>query len=781
MADFLKLKLIGYLLALTTLTLFSQTQSVPRYDQTKEGFLVFHPSQTDAKGNILPWCSPDLGRSFNHAIRSVWEFWHTMRMDLNGLPYYMNHQVWRPQNDPRGIGGDQLAMALSSWTLLYQYTGDERVKENMKFIADYYLTHGLSPASAKWPHIPYPYNSLTYSGYYDGDMVIGKNFTQPDKAGSFGIELIHLYKIISQYQFPHTTESIYLEAAIQIANTLAKNTQSGTAQNSPMPFKVNAITGEIGKLQEVNKDGIKWVGSTYTTNWVGTLELFEELIQMKKGNSIAYQRAHSLIINWMKNYPMKNNKWGPFFEDIPGWSDTQINAVTFAKYVMDHPGLFPNWKSEVKNIFSWVYQTLGNKQWEKYGVTVINEQTAYQTPGNSHSARQAAAELQYSMLSGDKSYVENAIRMLNWATYMVDGDGKNNYPRDEVWLTDGYGDYIRHYLRAMSYMPELAPSHENHIVHSTSIVGQADYGLDQNKRLSNSVSKEELQSIMINYRSFDIPSTETIRLVEKPTKILVGKKSIIERSTLSEEGYTWTPHPSGGVLKILHTSSKEVSIYGSKELSSQDSTLSSIPLFNGINLDGWHIDVPALDSQPHGKSPFLVREGKLVSLDDPGGHIITDAIYSNYRLDVEYRFAAKPGNCGILVHASKPRRLYEMFPQSIEVQLMHSNAGDFWCIGENIEVPEMEKRRGPKENWGVDGNKQRRIINLTDNSEKPVGEWNHIHIECIGREVKVWLNGELVNHGFNATVEEGQIALQAEGSEVEFRKVILQKIKRFTR
>jgi len=26
---------------------------------------------------------------------------------------------------------------------------------------------------------------------------------------------------------------------------------------------------------------------------------------------------------------------------------------------------------------------------------------------------------------------------------MVDDDGKNCYPRDEVWMTDGYGDYVR--------------------------------------------------------------------------------------------------------------------------------------------------------------------------------------------------------------------------------------------------------------------------------------------------------------------------------------------------
>jgi hypothetical protein len=55
---------------------------------------------------------------------------------------------------------------------------------------------------------------------------------------------------------------------------------------------------------------------------------------------------------------------------------------------------------------------------------------------------------------------------------------------------------------------------------------------------------------------------------------------------------------------------------------------------------------------------------------------LTDAAYRNYRLQVEYRFAGKPGNCGVLVHASRLRALYRMFPQSIEVQMMHENAGD---------------------------------------------------------------------------------------------------------
>ena len=211
--------------------------------------------------------------------------------------------------------------------------------------------------------------------------------------------------------------------------------------------------------------------------------------------------------------------------------------------------------------------------------------------------------------------------------------------------------------------------------------------------------------------------------------------------------------------------------------SSQSQTES---LFNGNDLSGWHADVPDMDDDPAMQSPFLVRDGLLVSMGTPNGHLITDSVYENYRLEVEYRFAGEPGNCGVLVHASTPRALYEMFPQSIEVQMMHENAGDFWCIVEDISVPDMETRRGPREEWGITEGKQRRILNLTDGAENPVGEWNAMTIECLGDEIKVWVNGDFVNHGSDGTASRGQIALQAEGSEVEFRKVALTPITAFT-
>lgn len=112
--------------------------------------------------------------------------------------------------------------------------------------------------------------------------------------------------------------------------------------------------------------------------------------------------------------------------------------------------------------------------------------------------------------------------------------------------------------------------------------------------------------------------------------------------------------------------------------------------------------------------------------------------------------------------------------------MQHTDAGDFWCIVEDIEVPDMAERRGLKEEWGITEGKKRRILNLTDGSEKPLGEWNNMVVECVADTIKVWVNNDLVNYGYNCTATKGRIAIQAEGSEVEFRKIDLTPISKST-
>ncbi|HTE23772.1 hypothetical protein [Flavitalea sp.] len=515
-------------------------------DTVLQDSIIYHKVRVDENGYILPWYSADLGQSYDLVLDRVWNFWKNMEIDSNGEKYYMNHQVWRPNHDKRGLGGDQLMMALSSWNLYYNYTGDESLIENMKYMADYYLAHSLSSPDSKWPNLPYPYNMVIHSGVYDGDMILGKDYLQPDKAGSFGYELVTLYK--------KTGDEKYLDAAIKIANTLADSVKPGDVDNSPWPFKVNAKTGETGILinHEVWYEGMdkdlkntkkETKKSSYTTFWTGTLGLFSELIQLKKGNAGAYQKAFDLTINWLKEYPSKNNKWGPFFEDVPRWSDTQINAITYAMFIMEHPELDPNWKESVNNIFKWVYSELGNKQYLKYGIICIDEQTAYRVPGNSHSSRQASMDLLYWEKTGDTTYARNAIRQLNWATYMVDNDGKNFYPTNDIWMTDGYGDYSRHYLRAMAAAPQLAPENEDHLLRSSSTVKKIVY-----------------EPAQISYTIFDSVSDDLLKLTAKPKSIKVNGKLLSEVSDTSAVGWTWLSMNKGGVLKIKQTTGNEIEI-----------------------------------------------------------------------------------------------------------------------------------------------------------------------------------------------------------------------------
>jgi hypothetical protein len=170
--------------------------------------------------------------------------------------------------------------------------------------------------------------------------------------------------------------------------------------------------------------------------------------------------------------------------------------------------------------------------------------------------------LQYATLSGEKAGIRNATHQLNWATYMVDDDGKNCYPRDEVWMTDGYGDYVRHYLRSMAFLPELAPADQNHLLSSSSVIQLMEYQPVINKFYGGSVPVEKVEKTLVHYRTFESVSTETLRMSIKPEEVTVNNISIPETDTTTNEGWTWKPLEKGGVLTIRHINGNEVTVFG---------------------------------------------------------------------------------------------------------------------------------------------------------------------------------------------------------------------------
>ncbi len=187
-------------------------------------------------------------------------------------------------------------------------------------------------------------------------------------------------------------------------------------------------------------------------------------------------------------------------------------------------------------------------------------------------------------------------------------------------------------------------------------------------------------------------------------------------------------------------------------------------LFDGKDLTGWtyHLDKPNVPME----DVWSAKDGVLVCKGRPAGYLLTKKNdYENYVLTLEWRWPEKGGNNGVLVHVTEPGAL-GVWPKSLEVQLASGEAGDFWVIGTTIDVENADKRR-----------KDRRHINLSDGDEKPIGEWNKMEITCRGDEVLVKVNGKLVNHATNVSQTRGAIALQSEGTPIEFREIKLRNLK----
>ena len=187
------------------------------------------------------------------------------------------------------------------------------------------------------------------------------------------------------------------------------------------------------------------------------------------------------------------------------------------------------------------------------------------------------------------------------------------------------------------------------------------------------------------------------------------------------------------------------------------------PLFNGKDFSGWTFDV--LDGSPP-DAIWNVEDGTIATCGKgkSAGVIRTEKPYANYTLEFEWRWMNGKGNSGCLIHCSTPR-IMGIWPKSIEVQLGSENAGDFWLIGETIGVkPEQIAQ-------GKDGKPSRRRLNLTEGAEKPLGDWNRMRVVAKGNTIEVFVNGTLVQKGWDASVSEGAICLQAEGADIQFRNI----------
>ena len=200
-------------------------------------------------------------------------------------------------------------------------------------------------------------------------------------------------------------------------------------------------------------------------------------------------------------------------------------------------------------------------------------------------------------------------------------------------------------------------------------------------------------------------------------------------------------------------------------------------LWDGKTANGWR--GANMDHFPeHG---WLMQDGVLTVLEsggaesEGGGDIITDKLYSNFDLRLEFKIT--PGaNSGVK---------YFVFPN----QPQHTGS----AIG--LEYQVLDDQRHPDAKMGVGGN--RTVSSLYDlipaegKHVNPPGEWNSARIVARGGHVEHWLNGKKVveydrfSQAFRALIQKskyahyenfgqipaGHILLQDHGNRVSFRNI----------
>jgi len=157
---------------------------------------------------------------------------------------------------------------------------------------------------------------------------------------------------------------------------------------------------------------------------------------------------------------------------------------------------------------------------------------------------------------------------------------------------------------------------------------------------------------------------------------------------------------------------------------------------------------------------FKMSYGTLYISGESSGYLRTKTIYSNYELNIQYRWTKVLANSGVLVHIQAKDTLW---PACYQVQQKADAAGDIICMNGLLakECKDSVKFTVPK---------------MKPSNEKPLGEWNSIKIICKGKTLKVFVNGLLQNYITGMTANKGFIGFQNEGKPLEFKEMSVIKL-----
>ncbi|MBS0207729.1 MAG: DUF1080 domain-containing protein [Planctomycetes bacterium] len=239
----------------------------------------------------------------------------------------------------------------------------------------------------------------------------------------------------------------------------------------------------------------------------------------------------------------------------------------------------------------------------------------------------------------------------------------------------------------------------------------------------------------------------------------------------------------------------------------------TIHLFNGKDLTNWYTWLSDTKREDP-KRVFTVHDGLLHISGDGLGGIYTEREYKNYRLVTEFKWGPrtwkprveKTKDSGVLVHGVGPDGNYNgAWPASIEAQIIEGGIGDFIVVPGKYEdgssVPmsltcEVTKDRDGESVWHKGGEKKtftkgrvnwwgrdpdwKDVLGFRGKQdvESPDGQWTQMEVVCDGGRVTIYVNGTLVNEGFDAFPSAGKIIVQTEYAEIFFRKIDMLPLKK---
>jgi hypothetical protein len=476
-----------------------------------------HEVRLDEEQGLLPW------RDYGNVVSLAMEFIRHCPIDpATGLPWYLAYSCFwtdplRPVDWPDNPAA-KFGMASEALLRYYAYSGQGWAIEVLKSMLDR-LIEFHTPSSYAWPQVPFA-SGEPGAGVYRGARADGQFVTEPDKIAQAALGYLALHKV--------TGAQDYLFHARGCADVLAEKVQPGDERHSPWPFRVDIRDGRVIEA--------------YCSHSIAAIRLFDELLQISPEASNEYRRARQMAWNWLVEYPLRTNVWKGYFEDIrldpEDENRDQYSPLETARYLLTHPEMDPEWEFHARGLIEWVRSTLGADPFFK-AVAVHEQLYCYHVMG-SHTARYAGLCGLLAERTGDNAMAERSRRSFNWSTYMADDEGLVRVGIDppdyynQCWFTDGYFDYVPHFIDGMACMPETAPANADHLLRSSSVIQQITYAPRN-----------------IRYRSFDAESVERLRLTFAPQSIRVGGEMLLENEVDNPKG-GWKFDPGLGVLDVHH-------------------------------------------------------------------------------------------------------------------------------------------------------------------------------------------------------------------------------------